>query len=962
MVTDTSSVDVTLGMPMTRLASGNFVQATDANLALSKSGMVDGIAVTVASAGQQFVAQTAGLIDAINVPSLGASSTVDFLINVNGVLARSLTFTAGCLGVAAKDGSAAIVLGAGLVGGGGGGGGGTTGIMAAICTTTGALGDVVTVDAADPTKVRLATDAALLAGLDGYGILLSPAIVPNFPVLYAATDGVAPNSATGLGVGEATWVVVVANRPVRKRDPEPSDYIIGTSHTTGAVHVRKDARLTGEIVAGSRGYECDLTGNVDCSAALQKMIDDSINIALPPGYNARTCYLPRGRYKLSKPLHIKYSGMSIRGDSMGGALLDASQMSSAAIVCSHNLDPMSGPNDNPFAGGTGSTVHLQTFVDESDEYIELSEFGMGVAVDGLPAFTLEMMVWIDPAQHVQGVLLGSGGKRFPSDPGVGGAASAFFFSFDGDSLGCSSHVTVATTGAVTGNFAPSGAWTGFQRGRYVWVEMNVSGGVLRTFIDGWKMPNLTAVGNLVQQDWECVQLGVGISNYFGTGIASATANCNVAYMRISKIARNTFDASPNYTQVYTPPTTAAPPLDGNTLWRSDFQGMYGIFIPALAITSKFNPGGPENSWSQHWFPTTNRVANNDMQFVSIRNLSILSATGVGIELSTVHDSVIENINVASSKTALFCRNTCFNLWLKHIYGTGASLTTSRAGINFGESAYKATWEEVHLDGFNYGIIALASIGGVGGYIIKSRQFGILVIDGSSVNIDNVSLSDEGGGFLSPFNGFGFIRCGPVCISGSDCIIITGSGVCVKAENGQQFFQRCDITIPGTAFGWHDAYTSPVAPANYCFDIRVTDGTSHMGVHAPTFESALSNIGVFPGPEMLIVHPSSSTNVEWNIMPRSIFKHVAIAMADANQTVTMDQSLSGNFDCTGALTANRNLNFPINPSGIRWVFNGTTGGGSHDIIVKTTGGAVTTNVTPGATMGFRSDGAEMRHIT
>lgn len=963
MVADTSSVDVTYGMPMTRLTSGLFVQATDANLAISKSGMVDGIAITPASPGKAFIAQTTGLIDAVNLPSLGTSTTVDFLVNVNGVLARSLTFTAGCLGVAAKDGSAAITLGAGTIGGGGGGGGGMTGIIAATCTTTGAVGDVVTVDATDPTKARLATDAALLLGLDGYGILLTPALVPNFPVLYAATDGVAPNSATGLGVGAATWVVVVANRPVRKANPEPSDYIIGTAHTSGAVHIRKDQRMTDMIVVGSRGYECDKTGNVDASAAIQRAFDDAYIPALSGlPYNIKPVYIPRGRYQLATPVHIKRSGAVVYGDGQFSSYLDGAPMGAGpGLHASNYLLPMPPVVGNGFAS-LAKSIHIETNLATNNEpFLKFREFGMGVDVDGFTELTIEMMVWVDPATPEGGVLFSSAGKRFPSDPAIapGGHSNAFLMTMDGSNNGCSTRAHVSTTGYVSANFAPSGAWTGFGKGRWVWYEFNVGRGFMRTFVDGWKLQFLTAVGSLVQADWESVNLGVGFSDFFGTGYSNVVATANIGYLRISKSVRNQFDGSANYTQVYTPPTVP-PPIDGFTTLMADFQITNGVFNNYRALTAKATAlPALETTWPQHWAPTSTQAPAQSLAHIEIRDLNIFSPGGPALELQTVNESIIHDLSLVG-KTGVFCENNCFNLYLKRIYAAASTPDLARIGINLGDSAYEAGVDDCRLTGFRYGLLCLAATVVQNGYFIDNTQYGILAITAANLVVNGLSISDEGGGFTNPLSSIGLIRCGSVTISGCSLLVATGTGPVIHAEDGIIFFHRCDITFPGTSLGWHGPISSPVAPGNYCFDCRIIDPNYSMSVHAPTFESSFNSFAVFPGTEALIIAPASTADIEWNLQPRSVFKKVTIAMADANQALTADQYTCGKFIFTGALTANRTVTTPLNPTNTKTFFNNTTGGFS--VIVKTTTGSVTNTIPAASTWGLAGDGAEMRHIT
>jgi hypothetical protein len=74
--------------------------------------------------------------------------------------------------------------------------------------------------------------------------------------------------------------------------------------------------------------------------------------------------------------------------------------------------------------------------------------------------------------------------------------------------------------------------------------------------------------------------------------------------------------------------------------------------------------------------------------------------------------------------------------------------------------------------------------------------------------------------------------------------------------------------------------------------------------------------------------------------------LAVAMADADQTPSTANALSHIvFECTGALTADRNLILPTNKK-LYIVANQTTGG--HNIVAKTSAG---TGVTIAAADGF-----------
>lgn len=78
-----------------------------------------------------------------------------------------------------------------------------------------------------------------------------------------------------------------------------------------------------------------------------------------------------------------------------------------------------------------------------------------------------------------------------------------------------------------------------------------------------------------------------------------------------------------------------------------------------------------------------------------------------------------------------------------------------------------------------------------------------------------------------------------------------------------------------------------------------------------------------------------------------------AMADANQTPSTANAMANNvIECTGALTADRNLVLPNSKKGY-WINNLTTG--SHNIVVKTSGSGSTVSVAAGKTFVY-CDGA------
>jgi hypothetical protein len=97
----------------------------------------------------------------------------------------------------------------------------------------------------------------------------------------------------------------------------------------------------------------------------------------------------------------------------------------------------------------------------------------------------------------------------------------------------------------------------------------------------------------------------------------------------------------------------------------------------------------------------------------------------------------------------------------------------------------------------------------------------------------------------------------------------------------------------------------------------------------------------------------------DLLERLSAGRLAVAMADANQTLTTSpdstrQDTYAIYDCTGSLTAQRNLTVPATPQRVFVVRNSTTGG--FGILVKTAGSGIV--VPPGHERILRSDGTNV----
>lgn len=967
MLADTS-LDITVGMPVTKSGNGlSYVQATSANLTAGKSGIVEGVATTVAGGGKFFIGQVAGVLDPSFVPGVGPGA-VEFAVNVNGTIGRSPVFSADVIGAAGKDGSVALCLGAGIIGGGGGGGIiPAQGVFAAICTTTAAAGDVVTVDAIDPTKVQKATAAALLVGQDGYGILLGPSVVPGSPVLYVGTDGVAPNSVTVLNGGEPSYVVVVNARPVRKRSPEANDYIIGFAHTTGAVHVRKSKVQSSAIVVGSPGYECIADGSPsnDCWPAIQRALDDAIVGGIELGGSVREVLLPRGNYFVSHPLHLKQAGIWFHGEGPDTSVITNTTFAGPGLLMSALLVPMPTVSDGPIPGQPLG-LHVETFANELDDrFIDLTDYGTGAEMNGLAAFTVRMLVKVPSTGPAgDGAIMGSFGQRFSFDFGAStSGANGWAILVNPATRGMTLKLTTATGGLHTGALAPVAGWTGIPLDVPFWIEVVVSGGLMRIFCEDKttnfmkKLHFFTAVGNTVQMNWESTQLGTGFAGYFGEGSNFRSFTGNIYHLQMSSTAYHTFDGLADYTDAFASYGTTRPGIDGFTFLYNDFQTYQGVFVGGK---TSYAPGS--NAMANAWYPVTSRGPTEGPIKSIVSDLGFYNPYGPCIVAYTIINGRISNIR-GTGKSGIVMRNNCYNSYIYDCTFFGAN--SPRYGVCTGAASYQAYVGNVQAQGFKYGILSLSSNTIVGGYYIVNTEFQILLIDNQNVSVTGASLSDEGGGFVNPLNGIGLLRAGVGLISG--CSILTGAGTgnCFVSNNSSFFFQKTDIDLTGTQLGSHPAFPDqvPHVPglpnlANYQFKVVNDDGFV-TSVNSTTYQFNLNDSHVIPGVPSPAIDPTSSNTVLWNLGPIATFESLPIVMTDANRTITADEAIRGHFVFTGTLTANRTITMPNNRSLIKTFYNNT--GGGFSLIIKTAAGASTPTIPNGQIWGIRSDGAEMRHI-
>jgi len=102
---------VSTGYAVTADAAGTTaVVATTANIAASKTGSYDGVAIQTNVAGKIIEVQRVGRVDAAYVPWLGAGSSEVLVADANGKLQRASAASGTAIGIVDKQGNAWISL------------------------------------------------------------------------------------------------------------------------------------------------------------------------------------------------------------------------------------------------------------------------------------------------------------------------------------------------------------------------------------------------------------------------------------------------------------------------------------------------------------------------------------------------------------------------------------------------------------------------------------------------------------------------------------------------------------------------------------------------------------------------------------------------------------------------------------------------------------------------------------
>lgn len=820
------------------------------------------------------------------------------------------------------------------------------GIFTAVTVTALDVGDVVTgADSGSHTQITKATAAALLKNANGWGVAILGAS-PGFLALYAGAGATVSAASIGLtATGTKAFAIIdtATARVVRKVAPELGDYVIGEIDTHGNLYVDPHGAQSSDIVVGGPGYECDQTGNVDCSAVIQKAINDSQ--VHPEGirYFKRRVHIPHGRYALSKPLIVRDGSTEIYGDGQASTALIAN-FCGPAINCNPLVAPF--PRAVGFDGGMCLDMNNHTGDTDNRRWLELSSYGDSMRLNGAPNLSIRFILKI-PTGGATGNLafLNSFGRRFSTDPNGGGAEMfKIYFSPTTHQIGVSWWRNSGRIGGIT---TGADAWVENQ-----WTEVTLtmnSAGVLLVYsgpagIVGGPITLRTQFtvggGTNLQQPWERINLGACVSpNYVGE---QQSEDCVIALLASLEMSDNQRVSGGTVgTTTYASTGVRFQP-DANTLWHSNFATVYENCVYAVTRSTVGGTVEPTYLPTQHGALGAGYANDN----VQIHDLSITSGRGSGITMTACNGFLFERLNISAGTAGILARNNCYNGNMSRIFCTGG--TYARVGIDLGINCYNTVVDSVQTWGFDYGVVAKDTAGVIGStYLIRSKQAGVWGINCNNLHIIGVNFSDEGAPGTDPNTAVLLTAVQTALITGCVIGVNAGTGAVVDWGDGGQFGNLSNVTLSANNIGTHPGHLGYVK-------VRVgnmTQGTSRLEWH---------NNGLIDNPPVLHLTADSSANSPMFVYPECLYGNLPVALTDANTTLTREQWFYGVLSFTGALTADRTITGPALDGPFHTVYNGTTG--AHNLLFKALGGSTTLSVAPGASMTIRSTGTEFVQVS
>lgn len=1008
-ISDVSDVDVTIGMPMTLSGDGRkMVRATVGNLASSKSGVVECVAITPTSRGGAFIGQVDGRIAPLIIPTLGTGAIEFAVVDDSGTIRRSSVYTAKTIGTTGLDGSLTLCLSLwGAIYGTGSGGGGP---IISTSDVTLAIGDGVTQSnsAMLPTQVTKWSQANRLAGLRPTGVALLATLVPGGIALVLPFENTVAGAVVGLGAGAINDAVMGDDaRVVRKAITSIFDVIVGKVNLRGNVYLAHKDRYANNRIVGEHPYECVTDLSADCSAAIQQAIDDAALAVTVYGAGAGKVRLPTNRYRLDKPLFLRASGIHIEGEDRTGVSLESTFYIGPTFACT----PYTGlyPSvANSWNGHRGLRIS-RIGVSGSQLGLNLNASGAGWDLNGLSSVTFEWAVKpfrADMPANGDGFLIDSSGGGTVVDA----PSSAFEAVFSDSSILATingatnaSPIVISTTAAhtyttgdevniaaVLGNTAANGLWiitvidgTHFSLNGSTGNGAYTSGGIANKSQKFFVFQLVTSAGTFVagavnHWNWNVVNIisvsydganmythlnGVRMSTAAVTGtIKMSKEEWVVLGSPATKFMGEDYGHQPLGCELpsmrvssnarygagnYTP-ATAPFNADATTLWVSDWDNSSGSAERAVSKTSATNV-----SLGVQYLP----VQVNDFSFgepagIVVENMSITNESGVGITANAISNLTINNVRVSTDRSGIVAQNNGFNSVYSNLYLTSGGGGIGWFGLSTGNSGYNSQIFNIQATSFYANIVTATNTGIYGKNYLTNGIIDIYANNCTALSIGGgTNFSDEG---FAPSTQVAtcmkIVGCTGVHVSGISFGQAKSVGPLIIVKGLGIFSNTSDVTFDACLFGTHPD-----------FGFGATPGVVEIQTADPRITVVFDNCAKSDfTPAVPWVSEASVAGMTAIVRPRDVNGIAPIPIADANLTITREPFLDRTLKFTGALTADRTVTVPALRDGGHEYYNATTGG--HNVLAKAAGGSTSITIAPGVRSVLYYDSGELYKVS
>ncbi len=606
---------------------------------------------------------------------------------------------------------------------------------------------------------------------------------------------------------------------------------------------------------------------------------DAAVASIPSGYELGAAIYPEpGTYTLARTHQRTRSRIRFIGDSHAVTVF---RLSFDAPVCAPTYleQPLTAVALEAGAmGGQRGIFPTGAFAGVSTTpYVVLTDAAGIGAVDGSTAWTLELD-YTPSNINARCVIASAGRMQRAVD-----TDEAFSI---GHSLPSNTNF-VATIGGVRKSLSCTGTSTA---GALHKVAMSHDGTTLRVYVNGTLAASTGAVGTLTQKLYEQVLLGKFGRGAFETD-SYADFEGTIEQVRFSKIAR--------YTGASYVPSATKWVWDSNTTFLLTFSEVAGSLVKARTSDS----GSPIDAWLPcdrvGYGDSTDTLQDNGME-----NITWQSPRGTAMRISRSNKLRMSKVH-AYGTSQWVVRNNCWHSRFDACTGAGTGLVgewnadydRDRLGADNGIGCHDNVWTGLHIYKAGFPLVVGESdcsiIGGSLGEGAGVHTAMVLMGSGSSssINVERVKVSDED-------------QDTPM----TRCLIDGGAAISLKA---------CEIENSNLGGGKHLVVSkSPFGET----DITITGGkiTTYNGVG--TVEEPIAEVIEVVGDAPLIHMPSApqrqGAQIPWTLhasmpidLPRGRRERATVAVADADLTLTREQSLYRGIEFTGTLTAPRRITFP-----------------------------------------------------